>query len=414
MAWIKTSYLAAALALLLAGCAVQPAVVALPDSPYVPASTAARAGDLLQANIELVSLRPWSSMSVNQVRTTTYNYGAVISTPAGGEIYGPHLKAALLAELGGIFQTATATDFVSSQALSQDKPDFFALPTILFSSVPSTYGQPIASRATLMVAILSRANKKIVGIYSASEPANIPFGDSEGKLQAVQNVVDALTHDIGRTIASNDQLRSMVSLGLYQDFSQQVAVGTNSPYDAEMNAVVRIERPTVSTTGTNGTSVGSGFLITKTGLLLTAAHVVGNQTNVTVKTRQNITYPGKVLALDNSRDLALVKITSPLNDFATLKLAPGVPLTGTDAIAIGAPLGLSWSLTKGIVSGIRQLRVAQVAQFDTPIDPGNSGGPLIDSDSKQVIGVISFVDANIGFAILADEAQKAFGAQIPR
>ena len=80
----------------------------------------------------------------------------------------------------------------------------------------------------------------------------------------------------------------------------------------------------------------------------------------------------------------------------------------------GAPTGLSWSVSKGIVSGVRQLRVARVVQFDAPVDPGNSGGPLIDANSHQVIGVVAFLrDNKIGFAILADEARKAFGAQIP-
>jgi serine protease Do len=153
---------------------------------------------------------------------------------------------------------------------------------------------------------------------------------------------------------------------------------------------------------------GSGFLTTADGQVITNAHVVAGADTVTVVLKDGRNYPGRVVGSDPLSDLAVVDInannlpTVPLGDSNTL-----VP--GQIAIAIGNPLGLSNTVTQGIVSATER-SVAEIGipdkrinflQTDAAINPGNSGGPLLNS-AGQVIGVNTAIiqgAQGIGFAI---------------
>lgn len=157
---------------------------------------------------------------------------------------------------------------------------------------------------------------------------------------------------------------------------------------------------------------GSGFFVTRSGLLITNQHVVEADSTVGVRLRSQETMLGSVIATDSSRDLAMVSVTG--KQFPWLRLADineaGI---GTEVIAIGIPKGLSWSLTKGIVSAIREDNGIRFIQTDAAINTGNSGGPLIALPSGKVIGVNSFVlrDESIeglNFAVSSEEVEKAF------
>jgi S1-C subfamily serine protease len=176
-----------------------------------------------------------------------------------------------------------------------------------------------------------------------------------------------------------------------------------SIYDDFLAAVVVIR---------SSASLGSGFFLTKSGYLVTNHHVIGNDHRVSVKLRNGRVLLADVLAFDAKRDIALLSVKG--NDFPCLQLGnlkDAAP--GKEVLAIGIPEGLSWSVSKGIISAIRQYGDIHVIQTDTPINSGNSGGPLFEIESGVVVGINTFgfrkdLAEGLNFAIAADELKNSF------
>ena len=164
---------------------------------------------------------------------------------------------------------------------------------------------------------------------------------------------------------------------------------------------------------------GSGFITRSDGVILTNAHVVEGASEVTVTLPDGRSFSGKVLGADPLTDVAVVKVVAqklpvaPLGDSA--KVRPG-----EWAIAIGNPLGLDNTVTAGIISAIQRTnavgegqRVPYI-QTDAAVNPGNSGGPLIN-DRGQVIGINTAIrqapGAGLSFAIPINLARQ-IAAQI--
>jgi S1-C subfamily serine protease len=159
---------------------------------------------------------------------------------------------------------------------------------------------------------------------------------------------------------------------------------------------------------------GSGFLVTKGGVVVTNAHVVGNSSEVTAKNTQQQQFNGKVVYKDPALDLALVKLDvegTPLLPMATLASAR----VGQSVVAIGNPgLGMQNTVTRGIISAVGpypELGPGTWIQTDASINPGNSGGPLLNSHG-QVIGmntvkVVKVGVQGIGFALSAQDILEA-------
>ena len=160
--------------------------------------------------------------------------------------------------------------------------------------------------------------------------------------------------------------------------------------------------------------LGSGFVVSSDGLILTNAHVVEGSDKVTVTLKDGKTYEGEVMGTDSLTDVAVIKIEAdnlPAVTFADSdNLQPG-----EWAIAIGNPLGLDNTVTTGIVSatgrssaqvGVADKRVSFV-QTDAAINPGNSGGPLLNAKG-EVIGINTAIIQNaqgLGFAIPVNAAR---------
>ncbi|MEH2463118.1 HhoA/HhoB/HtrA family serine endopeptidase [Nostoc sp.] len=169
--------------------------------------------------------------------------------------------------------------------------------------------------------------------------------------------------------------------------------------------------------------LGSGFILDKSGLVMTNAHVVDKADKVTVRLKDGRTFEGKVQGIDEVTDLAVVKINAG-NDLPVAPLGSSNNVqVGDWAIAVGNPLGFDNTVTLGIVSTLKRSS-AQVGisdkrldfiQTDAAINPGNSGGPLLNGQG-EVIGINTAIrpDAmGIGFAIPIDKA-KAIAAQLQR
>jgi serine protease Do len=156
--------------------------------------------------------------------------------------------------------------------------------------------------------------------------------------------------------------------------------------------------------------LGSGFVIDSKGLILTNSHVVYGLQSLTVTLDDGAIVPGRVVGADPIFDVAVVEISKPKR--GTLPVArlgnSDRMRPGEEVVAIGNPLGLDQTITRGIVSGINRilpetpLSLSEpLIQTDTPINPGNSGGPLLNR-CGEVIGINTAIlpDAqNIGFAI---------------
>lgn len=166
---------------------------------------------------------------------------------------------------------------------------------------------------------------------------------------------------------------------------------------------------------------GSGFIVDKTGVILTNKHVIADsKAEYTVILNDGRKFPAEVLSRDPINDVAIIKI--PADNLSFLKLGDATTLElGESVIAIGNALGIfKNTVSLGIVSGLSRSISAQaepdappqemrgLIQTDAAINPGNSGGPLVDLDGL-VIGVnaaIVFGAQNIGFAIPVNAARR--------
>jgi Trypsin-like peptidase domain len=155
---------------------------------------------------------------------------------------------------------------------------------------------------------------------------------------------------------------------------------------------------------------GSGFFVGSKGQVVTNAHVVDGATRIIVRTRSKDSVLAKVLKLSLVEDLAL--LTTAGLDVSGLPLGDASSASvGQDVIAIGSPLGLEGTVTRGIISGIRQIDEVPYLQTDAPINPGNSGGPLL-SERGEVLGINTWKVGKqaeaLGFAISVDRMKSTF------
>ncbi len=172
------------------------------------------------------------------------------------------------------------------------------------------------------------------------------------------------------------------------------------------SGVVRIDA-----TNCDGSSdVGSGFLLGD-GLVATAAHVVSQASLITLSTNNGRSV-GDVIGIDNSTDVALVEARTHL-DGHIFSFASQRPPVGTPVAAIGFPEGLPITFTAGSVSALDRTITLDdgtertgMIQTDTPVNPGNSGGPLLTTDGR-VVGIVDALlqnAAGIGYAVDAQTA----------
>jgi len=149
-------------------------------------------------------------------------------------------------------------------------------------------------------------------------------------------------------------------------------------------------------------SIGTGFLVSPAGYIVTNSHVITGGMFVKIFDYDGQEYDAKVIGNDPFTDVALLKITG-LFDSLEFSNSDDVQV-GEKVIAIGNPLGLSFTVTQGIVSAVHRTGpngLEDYVQTDVTLNPGNSGGPLIDKDGK-VIGVNNFKLGNaegLGFAL---------------
>lgn len=157
------------------------------------------------------------------------------------------------------------------------------------------------------------------------------------------------------------------------------------------------------------TGIGSGFIISKNGLILTNSHVVFGSQHIIVTLDNGTKVVGKLIGADPLIDLAVLKIPTPPEGLPVISLGDSNAIeVGEQVMVIGNPFGLEQTLTLGIISGVNRILPESLAgerhpliQTDAAISPGNSGGPLVNRYG-EVIGIATsyLYDAqNIGFAL---------------
>ena len=171
----------------------------------------------------------------------------------------------------------------------------------------------------------------------------------------------------------------------------------------------------ITATSAAGQSLGSGFVIDKTGHIVTNYHVVQGATKVQVSFSNNDQLAATIVGTDPSTDTAVLKVDAHARAFTPLPLGNSDAVTVGDTVyAIGNPFGYTRTLTSGLVSAVQRqieapntLAIDHAIQTDAAINHGNSGGPLIDA-AARVIGVTSQISTGntggqgsvgIGFAI---------------
>lgn len=177
------------------------------------------------------------------------------------------------------------------------------------------------------------------------------------------------------------------------------------PASADFAAAAERIRDSVVTVTLDKRS-GTGFIVNPEGDILTNSHVLGQGSAATVKLANGDELTATVTKTDPQRDLLLLKVER--KSLPAVVFASSAKLKqGSEVAALGAPLGLSDTLTKGIVSSLgREIKGRKYLQIDAALNKGNSGGPIIN-DQGQVVGVATLDVLNaekVGFAIPSDDA----------
>jgi S1-C subfamily serine protease len=220
---------------------------------------------------------------------------------------------------------------------------------------------------------------------------------------------------VGAAIASHSPAATAVAAAPVVQPGSLAAI-----YQQAAPGVVTISTETTGTrTRSFGEATGSGIVVDNQGDILTNAHVVASARQITVTFSDGRSAPGQVRGVDASNDLAVVKVSVAQDQLHPLTLGNSDTVqVGDTALAIGAPFGLSGTLTAGIISGLNRSTTAPsgraltgMIQTDAPINPGNSGGALLNGQGA-LIGINDSIESpiqgsvGVGFAIPINTAKR--------
>lgn len=195
-------------------------------------------------------------------------------------------------------------------------------------------------------------------------------------------------------------------------------------YDNVALALVRVEAQ--MTAGEDKRAYGTGVVIDETGMILSSLHIVDKALKIEVVFYEGTRTDASIVAKDAEQDIVVLRPRNPPFPVIPAVLgSPGALHVGDDVYAVGNPFGIRNSMSAGVVSGLNRnfkspktnTTLSNLIQFDAAVNPGNSGGPLLNRDG-EVVGIVTAlynptdqeVFVGIGFAVPINAAGGALGS----
>ncbi len=346
--------------------------------------------------------RSWTADSQTEVKPTIYADAlrAEVAT-AGFKVDGPS---------DNIFEQTASTSDIQLAAIVTDLNLDYCQPMIGFGDV-STKGTGTMS---IEWQVYSTLRKQMLAKITTTGSITIK-NTQPGGLDAL--LKGAFKDNVHALIANADFLKAMAAPATDAMDHATAQAQSEIPLPGALAAKGRAVSDAVASVVmiTAGEAQGSAFLISSDGLLATARHVVGDAKYVKVRWADGIESLGEVLRSDKVRDVALVK-TDPRGRLP-LRLRRDPLEPGDTVFAIGAPLDVKFqsTVTRGVVSAYRTFEGLNFIQSDVSVNPGSSGGPLLD-DKGQVVEiteggyVVAGSAANLNLFIPASDALEFLNA----
>jgi len=241
----------------------------------------------------------------------------------------------------------------------------------------------------------------------------ICYSTSSGDVDDLQNQVTSLQEQLAQLQSTQNQNSQNTTV-----LTEEGNVSVSELYTQVEDSVVVIRGMVFSGYSIFGRHVysqiqGSGFIYNFTGeaVVVTNNHVISDTINITVTFSNGNAYPAEVLGLDPYAELAVLSVDAPENEYVPLEIASSSNLrVGDPVMVVGTPYGLAGSMSTGFVSALgRTLTaeatggyvIANVIQTTAPLNPGNSGGPVLNYQG-QVVGIATAIvedSQGLGFAI---------------
>lgn len=255
----------------------------------------------------------------------------------------------------------------------------------------------IGSFSTLVIAFMIISSISLLTLITTQEMNNKKLN---AEIQDINSKINTLASSI---LNSNEELNSLgMQLGSIDEEFDLLQASAGEDFSGIIENAVK----SVVTIRTN-VGQGTGFIISDQGYIITNAHVLADNQGMLATIIQTINYQQEItnaifIGYNGELDLALLKIPGN-HEPLILENSDNIQI-GEKVIAIGNPLGLQFSVSQGIVSATHRPGINQAniyIQTDAALNPGNSGGPLINAEGK-VIGINNFKvndGENIGFAL---------------
>jgi len=292
-----------------------------------------------------------------------------------------------------------------------------------------------AIRRALPFAVTAILTLVFAGAYSAAQPGPHLIDQTDVN----QSIASALA-SITPAPALSAQVYQAVAPSLVEISVEEPGAGTPQASEAPGQSLAPGasaapgETPAPSGKSTafgssTGTGIGSGVIADDAGDILTALHVVSDATAIQVTFSDGTTSPATIASRDPAHDIAVLQASQPPAKIVPAVLGnPRSVSVGNEAFVLGSPFGLSGSLSAGVVSGLnRTFQMADgttltgLIQVDAAVNPGSSGGPLVNRDG-EVVGIVTAlinptsqnVFIGIGLAVPIDVAASGGLGQLPQ
>ncbi len=274
--------------------------------------------------------------------------------------------------------------------------------------------EPFASRSELWRRRLQRVRARIRSV--------VPF--ASGVLAAfvallIYNAVVPRPHQITQNEVNDSIAEAMASATPPPPFSERV-------YEIIQPSLVLIQAQVPDTNGKEENGVGSGVVIDDSGDILTSLHVVANADSIQLTFADGTESDAQVTVKQPENDIAVLRASNPPAQLVPATLGnPKAMRIGDEAFVVGNPFGLYGSMSAGVISGFNRSfqlpnsnqRLKGLIQVDAAVNPGNSGGPLVNRNG-EVIGIVTallnpteqHVFIGIGFAVPINVAGGAVGS----